>query len=287
MHIDFVTNYGHPDSHLNAEGLKAFVKWRPEYENAWFETIDGIFELDKIGSGLLYTFSEVGKMSKRYHNVVNPNDVIEKYGADCFRMYEMFLGPVEQSKPWDTMGIEGVSKFLRKFWSLYFNEEGEWIVNHDEPHEDSMRALHATIKKTAEDIERFSFNTAISQFMICVNELRKKEEHSAAILEPLANIIAPFAPFIAEEIWAEFGHSTSVHKALFPAHDEQWLTVTSVFYPVCINGKKRSEIELPLGLANDVIEQKAKELPEIIKWIDGKPIRKVIIVPDKMINIVI
>jgi leucyl-tRNA synthetase len=202
-------------------------------------------------------------------------------------MYEMFLGPVEQSKPWDTMGIEGVSKFLRKFWALYYNEEGEWLVNDQMPQEESLRALHATIRKTAEDIERFSFNTAISQFMICVNELRKKDEHSAAILEPLVNIIAPFAPFIAEELWAGFGHSTSVHKALFPEYDEQWLTVSSVTYPVCINGKKRSEIELPLGLSNQVLEQKAKELPEIIKWIDGKPIRKVIIVPDKMINIVI
>jgi leucyl-tRNA synthetase len=287
VHIDFVTNYGHPDSHLNAEGIKAFVKWRPEYENAWFETIDGLFELEKIGNGLLYTFSEVGKMSKRYHNVVNPNDVIEKYGADCFRMYEMFLGPVEQSKPWDTMGIEGVSKFLRKFWSLYFNEEGDWIVDHKEPKEESMRSLHATIKKTAEDIERFSFNTAISQFMICVNELRKQDEHSAAVLEPLSNIMAPLLPSLPKRSGQD-----SVIPPLCTKHYSRHMMnngspVTSVFYPVCINGKKRSEIELPLGLSNDVIEQKAKELPEIIKWMDGKPIRKVIIVPDKMINIVI
>jgi leucyl-tRNA synthetase len=287
VHIDFVSNYGHPDSHLNAEGIKAFVLWRPEYANAWFECIDGLFELSNIQDGLLYTYSEVGKMSKRYHNVVNPNDVIDRYGADCFRMYEMFLGPVEQSKPWDTMGIEGVSKFLKKLWSLFFDEEGQWIVNDHAPQQDSYKVLHATIKKTGEDIERFSFNTAISQFMICVNELRKKEEHSSVILEPLVNILAPFAPFIAEEIWAHFGHTTSVHKASFPGFDEKWLVASSILYPVCINGKKRSEIELPVGVSNDVIEQRAKELPDIIKWMEGKPIRKVIIVPDKMINIVL
>jgi leucyl-tRNA synthetase len=287
VHIDFITNYGHPDSHLTATGIQAFVNWRPEYANAYFECIDGIFDLSNFNGALLYTYSEVGKMSKRYHNVVNPNDVIDRYGADCFRMYEMFLGPVEQSKPWDTMGIEGVSKFLKKLWSLYFDEEGQWIVNDSAPNDDSYKVLHATIKKTSDDIERLSFNTAISQFMICVNELRKKEEHSAAILEPLANIIAPFAPFIAEEIWSHFGHQESVHKAPFPQHDEKWLVATSITYPVCINGKKRGEIELPVGVANDVIEQSARELPDVIKWIEGNTIRKVIIVPDKMINIVI
>jgi len=287
VHIDFVTNYGHPDSHLNAEGISRFIQWRPEYTNAVFECREGLFEFPNSTAAVLHTYSEVGKMSKRYHNVVNPDDVIDRYGADCFRMYEMFLGPIEQSKPWDTMGIEGVSKFLKKFWSLYFDEEGQWIVNNETAVEESYKALHATIKKTGEDIERLSFNTAISQFMICVNELRKKEEHSASILEPLVNIIAPFAPFIAEEIWAHFGHTDSVHKAAFPSYDETWLAATSILYPVCINGKKRSEIELPVGLGNDSIEKQAKELPEIIKWIEGKPIKKVIIVPDKMINIVI
>jgi len=202
-------------------------------------------------------------------------------------MYEMFLGPVEQSKPWDTMGIEGVSKFLKKLLSLYFDEEGQWIVNDGTPQDDSYKVLHATIKKTADDIERLSFNTAISQFMICVNELRKKDEHAAAILDPLTNIIAPFAPFLAEEIWSHFGHKESVHKASFPRHDEKWLIATSVTYPVCINGKKRGEIELPVGATNEIIEQRARELPDVIKWIEGKAIRKVIIVPDKMINIVI
>ena len=286
VHIDFVSNYGQPNSHLNADGIRAFVKWRPEYENAIFECAEGVFEYPNVQGATLNTYSEVGKMSKRYHNVVNPNDVIAKYGADCFRMYEMFLGPVEQSKPWDTMGIEGVSKFLKKLWGLYYDENGNWIVTSNPPKEESQRALHATIKKTAEDIERFSFNTCISQFMICVNELRKQDEHSSEILGPLANVIAPFAPFIAEQLWYDLGQKESVHLAPFPMHDEKWLVSNTVTYPVCINGKRRSEIVLPVNSPQDQIEKEAKALPEIIKWMEGKPAKKVIIVPDKMINIV-
>jgi leucyl-tRNA synthetase len=287
VHIDFVTNYGQPNSHLAAKGILDYIKWRPEYETAVFETAEGIFSMQEADQIVLYTYSEIGKMSKRYHNVVNPNDVIAKYGADCFRMYEMFLGPVDQSKPWDTMGIEGVSKFLRKYWSLFYNEEGDWLVTDDEPKDGSQKILHATIKKTKEDIERFSFNTAISQFMICVNELRKNEERSAQILEPLVSIMAPFAPFITEELWEKFGHIVSVHLAPFPEHDEKWLVATSVLYPVCINGKKRSEIDLPVDVQASVIEERAMALPEVIKWMEGKPVKKFIIVPDKMINIVI
>jgi leucyl-tRNA synthetase len=287
VHIDFVTNYGQPNSHLTEDGIAAFVKWRPEYANAIFETAEGVFEFPNVQGAKLTTHSEVGKMSKRYHNVVNPNDVIDRYGADCFRMYEMFLGPVEQSKPWDTMGIEGVSKFLKKFWALYYDENGDWIVANSPAKEESHKALHATIKKTAEDIERFSFNTAISQFMICVNELRKLNEHSADVLKPLVNCIAPFAPFIAEEIWSSFDESESIHKTPFPVHDEKWLVSDTITYPVCINGKRRSEIILPANSTNDVIEQHAKALPEIIKWMEGKPAKKVIIVPDKMVNIVV
>ncbi len=287
VHIDFVSNYGQPNSHLNAEGIAAFIKWRPEYESAVFECADGFHDTSTLDGTVLHTYSEVGKMSKRYHNVVNPNDVIDRYGADCFRMYEMFLGPVEQSKPWDTMGIEGVSKFLKKFTSLYFDEDGKWIVTDEVPHEDSLRMLHATIKKTREDIERFSFNTAISQFMICVNELRKLDEHSSAILEPLVSVMAPFAPFLSEELWSLLGHQDSVHTAPFPEADEKFLMASSFTYPVCINGKKRAELVLPVGVTNDIIEERAKALPEIIKWMEGKPVRKVIIVPEKMINLVL
>lgn len=287
VHISMVSDYGHPDSHLTAEGLQSFIQWRPEFADACFECFDGIFKAPDFTKAVFYTQSEVGKMSKRYHNVVNPDDVIEKYGADCFRMYEMFLGPIEQSKPWDTMGIEGINKFLRKLWSLFYNEQEEWIITDDEPKESSMRVLHATIKKTAEDIERFSFNTAISQFMICVNELRKTEERSAAILSPLVQLIAPFAPFITEELWQKLGNTESVHTVTFPSYDEKWLVNSSITYPVCVNGKKRSEITLPADTPTKVIESSAKELPEIIKWIDGKPIKKVIVVPGKMVNLVL
>jgi leucyl-tRNA synthetase len=185
------------------------------------------------------------------------------------------------------MGIEGVSKFLKKLWSLYFNDQDEWIVTDATPSEESQRSLHATLKKTNEDIERFSFNTAISQFMICVNELRKLDEHSKAVLDPLIRVIAPFAPFIAEEIWQSLGHSVSVHKTEFPTYEEKWLVNSSITYPVCINGKKRSEITLPVDTPNAEIEQQAIALPEIQKWLEGKSAKKVIIVPGKMVNLVI
>ncbi len=287
VHISFVSAYGSPNSHLDASGIEAFIKWRPEYADASFECADGTYQLPKLEGAVLNTQSEVGKMSKRYHNVVNPDDVIEKYGADCFRMYEMFLGPIEQSKPWDMMGIEGISKFLRKLWSMFYNDQDEWIVTSEAPKESSYRTLHATIKKTNEHIERFSFNTAISQFMICVNELRKTEERSAEILIPLVQVISPFAPFLTEELWQQLGQPESVHTSAFPAHDEKWLVNTRINYPVCINGKKRSELILPAGTPNSAIESAAKELPEIIKWLEGKAIKKVIIVQDKMVNIVI
>lgn len=287
VHISFVSAYGQPTSHLDSNGIASFIKWRPEYAEAVFECFDGEFTSENLTGATFYTQSEVGKMSKRYHNVVNPDDVIEKYGADCFRMYEMFLGPIEQSKPWDMMGIEGINKFLRKLWSLFYNEQEEWMVTSSEPKEPSYKVLHATIKKTEEDIERFSFNTAISQFMICVNELRKTEERSASILAPLVQLIAPFAPFVAEELWQQLGHKDSVHTSPFPVHDEKWLVNTTITYPVCINGKKRSEIILPAGSSNTLIESSAKELPEIIKWLEGQSIKKVIIIPEKMVNIVI
>jgi leucyl-tRNA synthetase len=287
IHIGFVTDYGQPNAYLNQEGIQSFIAWRPEFHDARFETANGTLTAGEFSNARYYTYSEIGKMSKRYHNVVNPNDVIAKYGADCFRMYEMFLGPIEQSKPWDTMGIEGVHKFLKKLSSLFYNEDGDWIVTSDDPQESSQRILHASIKKISEDIERLNLNTAVSQFMICVNELRKNSERSSIVLEPLVSMLSPFAPFLAEELWEQLGHKESVHKASFPPYDEKWLTITSITYPVCVNGKKRSELELPVGSAKDVIEAQAKSLPEIVKWIEGKVVKKVIIIPDKMINIVI
>ncbi|MDQ3017214.1 MAG: leucine--tRNA ligase [Bacteroidota bacterium] len=287
VHIDFVSDYGQPHSYVNQDGIASFIKWRPEYADAFFETIQGLYSASQFGDEKLVTYSEVGKMSKRYHNVVNPDDVIARYGADCFRMYEMFLGPIEQSKPWDTMGIEGVSKFLKKLWSLFYNDQDEWIVNHAVPNIGSLKILHATIKKASEDIERFSFNTTISQLMICVNELRKLAEHSSEILIPLTKVIAPFAPFLAEELWEALGHSDSVHKEEFPTHNAQYLVEDAFMYPVCINGKKRSEITLPKDSTNEEIERNARALPEVIKWLEDKPVKKVIIIPQKMVNFVI
>jgi leucyl-tRNA synthetase len=287
VHISFVSAYGQPNSHLDATGLASFIQWRSEFANAVFECADGIYRAPDFTNAVFYTQSEVGKMSKRYHNVVNPDDVIEKYGADCFRMYEMFLGPIEQSKPWDTMGIEGISKFLRKLWSLYYDDQGQWLVTDDDPKEGSMKILHATIKKTGEDIERFSFNTAISQFMICVNELRKTDERSKAVLQPLVQLIAPFAPFISEELWHRIAGSGSVHTSAFPGFDEKWLVSSTITYPVCVNGKRRAEITLPAGTSNEVLEKSAMEMPDITKWLEGQSIKKVVIVPGKMVNIVL
>lgn len=287
VHIDFVSSYGQPASYLDANGVRSFIQWRPEFEDALFEDRNKIYSEPNLEGVAIITHSEVGKMSKRYHNVVNPDDVISRYGADCFRMYEMFLGPIEQSKPWDTMGIEGVSKFLKKFFALFYNDQDELIITSDPAKEGAHKILHATIKKTKEDIERFSFNTAISQFMICVNELRRLDEHSVEILSPLVQLVAPFAPFLSEELWQVTGHNESVHKSSFPEYDEKWLVSSTITYPVCINGKKRSEVTLPAGSSNQLIESEARNLPEIIKWLEDKPVKKVIIVPEKMVNLVI
>jgi len=225
-------------------------------------------------------------MSKRYFNVVNPDDVVAEYGADCFRMYEMFLGPIEQSKPWDTNGIDGVSKFLRKFWALYYNEE-KLLVNDDKPTAEEYKVLHATIKKISEDIEKFSFNTAVSAFMVCVNDLRKMKCHKREILEPLVKLIAPFAPFTSEELWHALGNDGSVHHSTYPEFDESYLKEDSIEYPISINGKKRTAIDIPSDASKDEIEKIALANEVVQKWVDGKPIRKVIVVPGRMVNVVI
>ncbi|NNE29475.1 MAG: leucine--tRNA ligase, partial [Saprospiraceae bacterium] len=207
LHIDFVKEYGTAGSYLDLDGIKKFIDWRPEYADAFFVCGKGTYHKgvfsedvpeDQIG---LATHSEVGKMSKSKYNVINPDDVVEQYGADCFRMYEMFLGPIEQSKPWDTKGIDGVSKFLRKLWSCYFSETGEWLVTDEESTKEELKVLHTLIKKIQDDVERFSFNTCVSGFMIAINDLKKLDSHKRAILEPLAILMAPFGPHIAEELW--------------------------------------------------------------------------------------
>lgn len=259
---------------LDTEGFK---KWRPEYADAEFILEDG-----KYICG-----AEIEKMSKSKYNVVNPDHIVTQYGADTFRMYEMFLGPIEVSKPWDTKGIEGVHRFLKKLWRLYFDEQKGWIVTDEEATKDELKALHKTIKKTNEDIERFSFNTSVSQFMICVNELTTMNCHKRAILEPLAILIAPFAPHLAEALWSKLGHSDSVTQASFPEADEQYLVENSKKYPVAINGKTRAEMEFPLNIDKAELEKQVLANETVMKWMEGKSLRKFIYVPGRMINVVI
>lgn len=287
VHVDFVSNYGNPDSHLNAAGIKKFASWKSDYAGSKFISAAGEYIEGQSSTEIkIVTKSEVGKMSKRYYNVVNPDDMVDKYGADCFRMYEMFLGPIEQSKPWDTNGIDGVSKFLRKFWSLFYKEE-KWIVTDSAPTADAMKILHQTIKKVSEDIEKFSFNTSVSAFMVCVNELRSQKCHSKTILEPLVQLLAPFAPFVAEELWHTLGNGSSVHHSEYPKYDEQYLKEESIEYPISVNGKKRDAINIPSDASKDEIEKIALASETVQKWIDGQTIRKIIVVPGRMVNIVV
>jgi leucyl-tRNA synthetase len=256
---------------------EAFKNWRPEYAAAEFILEDG-----KYICG-----AEVEKMSKSKYNVVNPDDIVKQYGADTFRMYEMFLGPIEVSKPWDTKGIEGVHRFLKKFWRLYNDEQSGFIVTDEAPTEAELRTLHKTLKKVSEDIERFSFNTCVSQFMICVNELASAGCHKRAILEPLAVSLASFAPHITEELWHQLGHTTTILDANFPEHNDKFIAENSVNYAVSINGKKRTEIEFALDAPQADIEAAVLADATVQKWMEGKPMKKFIFVKGKMINVVV
>lgn len=227
------------------------------------------------------------KMSKRYGNVVNPDDVVEKYGADTLRLFEMFLGPLEQSKPWDTSSIEGVHRFLRKFWRLYHDEKNNWQVEEKAPSEKALKSLHKTIKKVREDIERYSFNTAVSAFMICVNELNDDACRSKSILEALAILISPYAPHIAEELWSKFGHQHSITTAKYPEFDSKLLIENNHRYPISFNGKMRFNLELPTSLDKSEIEKIVLEHEDSQKWLDGKSPKKVIVVHKRIVNIVI
>ena len=292
IHIDYVQDYGGDDSYLNLDSIKQFINWRPEYKDAIFECGNGTYENgqfspngDATGSHMR-TASEVGKMSKSKYNVVNPDHVIERYGADTFRMYEMFLGPIEQSKPWDTKGINGVANFLRKLWNI-FHESGEFQVSNDQPTKDELKVLHNVIKRVSDDIERFSFNTCVSHFMVAVNDLRKLKCNKSQILEQFVVLIAPFAPYIAEELWHKLGFKDSVHTQVYPEFNPEFLKEDAIDYPLSINGKKRALMSLPADASKDDLEKMALENPELKKWIEGKTIRKVIVVPKRMINIVV
>jgi leucyl-tRNA synthetase len=230
--------------------------------------------------------SEVEKMSKSKYNVVNPDDIVAQYGADTFRMYEMFLGPIDVSKPWDTKGIEGVFRFLKKMWRLYFDDNG-WSIT-DEPATDAeLRILHKTIKKIGDDIERFSFNTSVSQFMICVNDLGSLGCHKRAILEPLVVAICPFAPHTAEALWRHLGHTDSVVDALFPKYEERYTVENTKKYPVAVNGKTRLEMEFPLDADAIIVQEQVLAEEVIQKWMEGQPLKKFIYVKGKMINVVV
>ena len=257
--------------------VEAFKAWRPEYKTAEFILEDG-----KYVCGWA-----VEQMSKSMFNVVNPDMVVERFGADTLRMYEMFLGPVELSKPWDTNGIDGVSRFLKKLWRHYYGDSESLELSDDKPTSAEYKALHVCIKKVSEAIERFSFNTCVSQFMISLAELQNLKCRKKAILEPLIVLLAPFAPHIAEEIWHDLGHDTTVCDAKWPELDEAHLVEDSVKYPVAFNGKTRFTMEFPVGADPKAIENAVVASEQAAKYIDGKPVRKVIVVPGKMINVVI
>ena len=254
----------------------AFRAWMPEYANAEF-----ILENGKYICGWA-----IEKMSKSMFNVVNPDTIIEEYGADTLRLYEMFLGPLEFSKPWDTQGIDGVYKFLRKFWRLFQVGE-DFSVSDETPSREELKVLHKTIKKVEYDIENFSFNTSIPAFMICTNELTALKCNKRAILEPLVIALAPFAPHMAEELWSLLGHTQSITKESFPKWEEKFLVEDAFEYPVSFNGKVRFKLSMPLTATNADIEAAVKAAPESTKWLEGKEIKKMIIVPKKIVNIVI
>lgn len=256
---------------------EAFRRWRPDFADAEFILED---------NGKYICGYAVEKMSKSMFNVVNPDDIVERYGADTLRLYEMFLGPLEQSKPWDTNGIDGVNRFLKKLWGLFYKGD-QWLVIDGKPSKEELKSLHKLIKKVSQDIENFSFNTSIAAFMICVNELSQLKCHNKEILEKLVVVIAPFAPHIAEELWHALGNETTVCDAQWPEYKEEYLKEDNVTYAVSFNGKARFNIEVPADMSRDEVEKTALENEGAAKWLEGKTVRKIIVVPGKIVNIVV
>ncbi len=273
--IEYVSNKDELD-------ILQFIEWRKKWAGEG-QRIHFVYEED----GTYICHREVEKMSKSKYNVVNPDDIGSKYGADTLRLYEMFLGPLELAKPWSTNGITGVYGFLRKLWRLYHDVDNTFIVSDEEPSKAEFKVLHKTIKKVQEDIERFSFNTSVSTFMICVNELTDLKCNKRAILEPLILIIAPYAPHIAEELWQLLGHEESVSKAIFPIFEEKYLVEDSFEYPISFNGKTRCKINISLSLSKEEIEKEVMSTEEVQKWLSGSAPKKIIVVPGKIVNIVI
>lgn len=272
IHVD--VNIVHGDV-LDTEAFKA---WRPEYNDAEFILEDG-----KYVCGWA-----IEKMSKSMFNVVNPDMIVDKYGADTLRLYEMFLGPVEQSKPWDTNGIDGCHRFLKKFWALFYDQRtGEFLPDQSEPTPEQYKSVHKLIKKVTQDIEQFSYNTSISAFMICVNELHQLKCHNQALLTDVVGLIAPFAPHIAEELWHALGNSGSIFDACWPEYNEKYLVESTVQMGIAFNGKRRFEMQFAADADNAAIEQSVMADQRTAKYIDGKQIVKVIIVPKRMVNVVV
>lgn len=255
----------------------AFNKWKPDYANALFQLEEG-----KYLCG-----TEVEKMSKSKFNTVNPDELVQKFGADTFRMYEMFLGPVEQSKPWDTKGIEGVHRFIKKLWRLFFDELKGKVWNQDAPTAAELKVLHKAIKKIQEDTERFSFNTAVSGFMICVNELTDLKCNKRAILEPLLILITPYAPHVAEELWSALGNTSTILDAAFPEFDQSHVEESAKEYPVSINGKVRTNLLISLDATEAEVKALVLANELVLKWVEGKELKKFIFVKGRMINLVI
>ena len=256
--------------------VEAFKNWREEYKSAEFILEEGKYICSR----------EVEKMSKSKFNVTNPDDIVTKYGADVLRMYEMFLGPIEQSKPWNTQGLSGVAGFQRKFWKL-FHMDGTFDVSDAPADKKALKAAHTCIKKVGEDIENFSFNTSVSAFMIATNELSELKANNREVLEPLVRLIAPFAPHLAEELWEKLGGTGSVTHTTYPKHNESYLIESSKNYPVSFNGKVRFQLELPLDMSKEAIEKSVLEDPRTLEQIGEKQVRKMIVVPGRIINIVI
>ena len=271
MHVDISLVH---DDVLDIAALK---KWRPDLADAAFILEDGNYICGYA----------IEKMSKSLYNVVNPDQIIQEYGADTLRLYEMFLGPLEQSKPWDTHGIEGVFRFIKKVWRLYHDENGRFRVTDEVPVAEELRILHRTIKKVQEEIERFSFNTAVSTFMICVNELSELKCCKRLILTDLAVILSPYAPHLAEELWSRLGGTESIANASYPVYNEKYLEENTFEYPISFNGKLRFKLTLPLNLSSSDIEKAVLQAPESEKWLLGNPPKKIIVVPKKIVNVVI
>ena len=278
--IDIKFNRLHVDVNIvdnDILDIEAFKNSRDDYKNAEFILENGKYVCD----------SEVEKMSKSKYNVVSPDAIVEKFGADCLRLYEMFLGPLEQSKPWNTNGISGVSNFIRKLWRLYHDAEGNFVVSNETPNKDELKSLHKIIKKVSEDVENFSFNTSVSSFMIAVNELSALKCNKRSILSELAIILSPYAPFVAEELWEKLGNSTSVTTATFPDFKEEYLVENSCKYPVSFNGKMRFTLEFPMNTPKEEVESEVLKHELSIKWLEGQTPKKIIVVPNKIVNIVV